>query len=164
MRMEAVMPDRVRITATLLLLSVSLCFADERKNLLPAYVLQARTVLVIVDPQAGVPLGDFAGNRTAQENVEKEIMRWGRLKIALDAATVDMIVVVRKGNERVVNPTISGEPTNDRPATVEQTDGAVRIGAQKGTPPDLNSRVPRPQDSKPHLGTEAGPGEDVFSV
>ena len=49
---------------------------DKKKVLLPDDVLEARTVLVVVDPDAGVALDDPLANRNAQEAVEKALMNW----------------------------------------------------------------------------------------
>ena len=43
---------------------------DKSKGNLPAYVLQARTVSILIDPQAGIDVRDPQANRTAQRNVE----------------------------------------------------------------------------------------------
>jgi hypothetical protein len=72
------------------------------------------------------------------------------------------VITVRKGSGRRVQPTIGGEPTNDRPVIVQQTDSGIRIGAQQGRPPD--ARQGAPQDTKPHAQMEAGPPDDIFVV
>ncbi len=164
--MEAAMLVRMRLLLSLVLLFTALAFAnDKKKNLLPTYVLKARTVLVAVSPDSGLAVTDPAANRTAQEDVEKAIMKWGRLTPVMDAQTADLIITVRKGHGRVVEPTINGGPVNDRPVVLEPTDGGVRIGGRKGRPPDLTgSPTGGTQDPKPHPGVEMGPSEDMFSV
>ena len=154
---------RMRILLVLVLLFTSLAIAgDKRKNLLPAYILKARTVVVLIDPAAGISTTSPLANKTAQEDVEKALMKWGRLTPALDAQTADLVITVRKGTGKIVQPTIGGMPTNDRPVIVQPTDGGIRIGMQQGRPTDATQTAP--QDTKPYPKTEVGPSEDMFVV
>jgi hypothetical protein len=154
---------RMRILLVLVLLFTSLAIAgDKRKNLLPAYILKARTVLVLIDPAAGTSTTSPLANKTAQEDVEKALMKWGRLTPSLDAQTADLVITVRKGTGKIVQPTIGGMPTNDRPVIVQPTDGGIRIGMQQGRPTDATQTAP--QDTKPYPKTEVGPSEDMFVV
>jgi hypothetical protein len=75
-------------------------------------------------------------NQKAQEEVEKAIMKWGRFRLTQEAFTADLVIGVRKGAGKIANPTISGGPVDTRPATIETTPGQIRVGAQKGRPPD----------------------------
>ena len=134
---------------------------DKKKTVLPAYVLRAETAVVLIDPEVGIPLNDAGGNRTAQDDVEKALMNWGRLHLVMDAGQADLVIVVRKGNKQVVQPTIGGVPTNDRPIIVQQTDSASRIGVQTGHPVDPSQPG---QTGGPMPGGEVGPSEDMFSV
>ena len=57
---------------TLVLLWVPLANAkDKKKIVLPDYVLKARTVLVVVDPDAGISIENPNANRIAQETSKK---------------------------------------------------------------------------------------------
>src|SRR5215469_15089194 len=87
------------------LLFMSPAIADKKKMTLPAYVVQARTVLVLVDPEAGVPVADPTGNRQVQEDVEKAFLKWGRITPVLSTATADLIVTIRKGSGKMIQPT-----------------------------------------------------------
>jgi hypothetical protein len=144
----------------LVLLTTSVHGKD--KKILPAYVLQARTVLVVVDPEAGISPLDPNANRIAQQDVEKELMNWGRFTPVMDAQTADLVISIRRGHGKAVNPTIGNVP-NDRPVVVQPNDSGIRIGAQQGkntpvTDPSVGaSPTPQPQ-------TEIGPSEDMFSV
>lgn len=135
------------------------------KVYLPAYVLKAQTVLVVILPESGEPLNDITANRKAQEDVEKALMKWGRYRLALDADQADLVVGVRKGTGKVANPTISGGPVDSRPGTIETTDNQIRIGVQQGHPPDVSdpagSNAP---NGKVHTGVEAGAADDTFQV
>ena len=136
--------------------------ANKEKPVLPNYVLRAQTVLVIIDPDAGTSMTAPQANKTAQDDVEKALMKWGRLLPVIAGMPADLIITVRKGSNRPVEPTVGGEPTNDRPVIVQPTDSGIRIGAQQGRPP--NQTQPAPQDTKPSQGMELGPTEDVFFV
>jgi hypothetical protein len=78
--MEATMLFRMRALLCLLLLFASLAVADKKKKVvLPPYVLAARTVVVLIDPNTGISPSSPLANKTAQEDVEKALMKWGRL-------------------------------------------------------------------------------------
>jgi hypothetical protein len=80
--------------------------------------------------------------------------------MTLDGYTADLVITVRKGSDKIVQPTIGGLPTNDRPVIVQQTDSGIRLGGQKGQPPerpDSTQTAPSPQ-------VEMAPREDVFAV
>jgi hypothetical protein len=135
----------------------------KKKEVLPAAVLEAQTVVVLVDPEAGTSTSAPLANRTAQEDVEKALANWGRLKLMLiGGTTADLVITVRKGNGKAIQPTINGEPTNDRPVTVIPSDNGIHIGVQQGQPP--GSTQPPPQNTSPSLGSEIGPTEDTFLV
>jgi hypothetical protein len=100
------------IVLSLVLLPTLLAAAnDNKKTSFPAYVLNARTVLVLTDPEAGIAVDAPLVNKTAQDDVEKALMKWGRLTPVQDTQTADLIVLLRKGNGKVVQPTIRGIPT-----------------------------------------------------
>jgi hypothetical protein len=159
------MSCRNSLAVSVLLLS---CLAgaakDKKKVLLPADVLQAHTVLVIVDPNAGVAIEDPYANRTAQEDVEKALMKWGRFSMAVDALDADLIITVRKGNGKVAQPTIAGVPINNRPVLLEPTGSGGRIGVQ-GNPGIANDPSdPQSPPSSPHMQAEVGQTQDIFVV
>src|SRR6059036_3068618 len=119
-RMEAAMLVRIRVLSLLILVFSSLGIAgDKKKIVLPAYVLKARTVVVLIDPNAGTSLTSPLANKTAQEDVEKALMKWGRFAPVMDTQTADLVITVRKGSGKIVQPTIGGLPTNDRPVVVQ---------------------------------------------
>ena len=144
----------------LFLLLVPFAPAKDKKEILPEYVLEAKTVLVVIDPNAGISSSNPNENRTAQEDVEKALMNWGRFSVAMDATNADLVISVRRGHGKAVTPTIGGAP-NDRPVIMEPIDSGVRIGAQHGTPPPVTADSPPPS---PHPQTEIGPTEDTFIV
>jgi hypothetical protein len=153
-------------TITLAMALVSVMSAKKKEKVyLPAYVLKAQTVLVVILPNSGEPMEDITANRKAQEEVEKAFMKWGRYRLALDADQADLVVGVRKGTGKVVNPTISGGPVDSRPGTIETTDNQIRIGVQQGHPPDVSDPTGStgPND-RVHPGVAAGSAEDTFRV
>jgi len=161
---EEVLVSR-RISAFfLILLFVPFAIAkDKNKPVLPDCVLQAHTVLVTIDRDAEIPLKSPYANRTAQDEVEKALMRWGRFQLAMDASTADLVIVVQKGSGKMVSPTIAGVPQDKRPGIVQPTEGSIRIGGQTGEPPDTDTDPEHPV-SQPHLGSQVGGTEDRFEV
>ena len=155
---------RMRVTVLLTLLLVSLTVAGNKKKVvLPAYVLRARTVVVLIDPDAGINPEAPLANKTAQEDVEKAIAKWGRLTPVLDPGTADLVITIRKGSGKLVQQTVDGMPTNDRPVIVQPNDRGIRIGAQQGRSPSAPTQ-PQPQDTRPSPQTEVGNSEDTFIV
>ena len=136
---------------------------DKNKAVLPAYVLNAQTVLVVINPEAGEPLTDPTANRRAREDVERALMKWGRFHLVMESQTADLVLAVRKGTGRAVTPTISGGPLDDRPVIFQPSPGDIRIGGQQGRPPDLSQPGIGPPPA-PHVGTEIGPSVDSLEV
>jgi hypothetical protein len=151
------------LSLSLLVCSVAAAGKDKKKVILPADVLEARTVLVVVDPDAGIALDAPMANRTAQEDVEKALMNWGRFNIAPDASTADLIISVRKGNGRIAQPTVGGIPTNNRPVILEPTDSGIGMGGHTGNPSQTGDPT-NSQPGIPHPQAEVGPAEDMFVV
>jgi hypothetical protein len=154
------------IAVSLLVISAGVASANKTEKVhLPDYVLNAKTVLVVILPDAGEPMDDPSANRKAQEEVEKAFMRWGRYRLALDKDTADLVIGVRKGTGKGANPTINGWPVDTRPATIEKTDNQKRVAGQQGRPPDLTQQgAPTELSAHPHTGMEVGAEDDTFMV
>jgi len=154
---------RVLLTGVLLLTAVTVS-AGKKENLLPATVLKARTVLVLIDPDPGISASDPAANKTARDDVEKAIMKWGRFLPVLDGQKPDLVIVVRKGQGKLAQPTIGGVPNdNDRPVVLQPTDNGIRLGGQRGRPPDATQGPP--PDTRPHPKFRGWPsGRHVCSL
>lgn len=133
---------------------------DKSKASLPAYVLQARTVRVVIRPEAGEPLTNPTANSTARENVERALTAWGRLQVVMDGMESDLVIAVRTGSRP--GPTIRGGPLDTRPGVMQPGDGGIRIGAQQGRPPFGDST--NGPLSGPRIGNEIGPSDDMFEV
>ena len=158
------MLDRMRVVFVLVLLFTSPIVAGNKKKVvLPAYVLNARTVVVLIDPNAGISPEAPLANKTAQEDVEKALAGWGRLSPVLDPSTADLVIAIRKGSGKIVRETIGGMPTNDRPVVGQPTDAGIRVGAQKGRSPSAPTQ-PLPEDTRAAPQTEVGFSEDTFVV
>jgi len=147
------------------LLAVPANAKDKKKSSLPEYVLRASSVLVVVSPGAGEPVDNPMANATARENVEKALMQWGRLRLVMDGQESDLVIAVRTGSGKMMQPTIKGGPIDNRPGVAQGTDSSIRIGAQQGHPAGDPGAGPQngPQNS-PHISNEVGPSNDMFEV
>jgi hypothetical protein len=142
---------------------------DKKKAVLPADILQAETALVIVDPEAGVDAADPNANRAARQAVEDALNRWGRFRLVQEGSTADLVIVVRKGNGKVVQTTIGGTPINGIPpvsvgSTTSPTQTTTRGGGRWGDPGanDPSSAGTQPASPRPQI--EAGSSQDMFVV
>jgi hypothetical protein len=171
----------VAMAASLLL--PLLTFAkDKSKTTLPTYVLQAHTVSIIIDPDAGVSLQDPQANQVAQRDVETALLNWGRYQPILDGPTADLIIVVRRGTGKLAGGTVYDPRQGRRPVVIDPTDTGIDVGAQRGQPPPyagdvpdasqgsasgpLNDPMNRQIDPRPHPQAEIGnsAAEDSFIV
>src|SRR5215469_4725707 len=146
---------------SLVLVAVVPLAVAKNKQVLPDYVLQAQTVAVVVMPDAGESVTAPAANRTAEQNVEKALLQWGRYRLVPDALTADLIVAVRKGHAG--GPAISPAPIDTRPVILQPSPGTIYVGGQQGAPPDVTQQ-PGPQPPKPTISHEAGSAEDTFEL
>jgi hypothetical protein len=137
---------------------------DKTKDLLPGYILQAKTVAVLIDPDAGVDVTAPEANRTAQKDVETALLHWGRFEPVIDSSTADLLIVVRKGNGKNVNATIPDTQQNRRPGVVNGTDTSILIGGQRGKQPNTPGEPDASLPGGPHPKTEIGEAADSFLV
>ena len=152
--------------AVVLALAAGMATAKKKeKVLLPDFVLKAETVVVLILPDTGEPMNDPFANRKAQEEVEKALMKWGRFRLSQDASTADLVIGVRKGSDKIANPTINGGPVDSRPGTIETTDNQIRIGVKQGTPPNgPESGDASSPEGRASPGMEVGSSDDMFEV
>jgi len=162
------MPLRKLLAVTAIILCSALASA-KKKAILPADVLRARTVLVIVDPTAGVDVSDPNANRAAREGVEKALDQWGRFTLVQEGLTADLVITVRKGNGKFIQSTIGGTPINGTPpvsggTTSSPTESKTRAGVRWGTgnPNDPSNAGTQPSTPRPQM--EAGSPQDTFVV
>jgi len=139
---------------------------DKKKSLLSDDVLQARDVLVTVDPEDGISLDHPNDNPIARQDVENALMLWGHFNLVMDAGSADLIFVVHRGTGKTVAPIVRGGPADDRPVIAESSSdengSATRIGIQHGNQrtgledPDANTG--------PHVGESIGVSQDMLTV
>lgn len=136
---------------------------EKKKPVLPATILNAQTVAVIVDPDAGISTDDPLANKAALEDVEKAFANWGRFRVVMRGMSPDVVIVIRKGNGKPVQPKIGGGTSpNDRPVIIQPNDTGIRIGGQKGRPPNDGQNDPQAGGTGP--GASVGGNEDSFVV
>jgi hypothetical protein len=136
---------------------------DKKKNLLPADIVEARTVLVMVDPNAGIVAEHPNANRMAREDVENALMKWGRYSLVTEPWSADLVITVKRGSGKVAQPTISGVPMNNDPVVMEPGDSGGRIGGRQGNPQVLGGPA-NPQTGGPRPQVEVGESQDMFVV
>lgn len=147
------------ITLSLLLLFCLVAAAKKKKPPLPADIVHARTAWVVVDPNVGVDVEEPNANQQARADVETALAKWGWLVPVTDPSQADVIIVVRKGNNKPVQPTIAGTPLNEPPPVIGQrTDTGISGSGRMGRPD------PRQEDPHPHPEMEVGGQGDVFTV
>jgi hypothetical protein len=159
---------RKLLTVSAVILCTSIAPA-KKKPTLPADVLRAKTVLVIIDPSAGVDPEDPNAQRMARESVEKALDQWGRFERVQEGLTADLVIVIRKGNGRLVQSGIGGTPINSAPPVSgsststpneNTTRGGVRWG--QGLPGDPSNAGAGPSSPRPEIGS--GFRDDTFVV
>ena len=159
------MPRRA-FAATMLagLLLPSLALAkDKAKSTLPAYVLQARTVVVLIDPSAGVSLDDPRANEVAQRDVETALLNWGRYQTVLVGHSADLVIVVRRGTGKMADASIRDPRQGQRPGAVDPTDTGVAVGVQHGPPPPYTGpgNIPDASQGPAETQTQNMPGGPI---
>ena len=157
---------RKSLVVFLLIVSFLVAFGKNKKKvLLPADILQARTVLVVVDPDAGIVPEAPNANPNARDDVEKALMRWGRFSLAMEDSNADLIITVRRGNGKIAEPSVGGVPVNNRSVILQPSDSGGRIGAQRGNPANAGDPGSSQWPSEgPHPQEEIGSSQDMFVV
>ena len=162
------------VSISLFSISISPAAAkNKKKQQLPEVVLRAQRVVVVIPPDANESLTDPRANRTAQDEVERAISKWGRFELVMDSSVADLVISVRKGHAG--GPVISNSPVDDRPVVLQgggpppagvSSPGGIRIGGQQGRPGDLSNPGlgPGQEDRGPQLGSQIGRTEDMFEV
>lgn len=144
-------------------LSAPLSAKDKNKSTFPEDVRRAQTVRVIIEPNAGEPIDQPNANAIARDNVEKALSEWGRLRPMMDGAETDLVIVVRIGTGKAMQPTIKGGPIDQRGGIAQGTDSSIRIGGQRGQNPNADPNTD-PMNRGPHISNEVGPSDDYFAV
>ena len=157
------MPKRV---STLIALSLVVTFGfakDKTKGTLPPYVLQARTVAVVIDRTANMSIDDPQANQIAQRDVEAALLKWGRFEPVSDRKTADLVVVVRRGNRRLMDETMPDPRLNS--GGINPNDHGGSMGPPRSSQPNLQTEPglgPGQQTSR--SPADMGDSEDAFTV
>lgn len=142
---------------------IPMAIAKNSKPIVPGYVLQAHTVAVVIDPDAGISIDNPQANEVARKDVETAISNWGRFQTVLGAQQADLVIVLRKGTEKAVSETMPVPRQNSRPGVITPTQDGIGVGAQHGQQPGLSDDTPLgSRGSAPQL--EVGNTEDSFIV
>jgi hypothetical protein len=152
----------IKRTSTVFILSLlaTVGFAkDKTKNLLPPYVLQAKTVAIVIDPSAGFSVDDPRANQMAQADVEAAFLKWGRFEPVSDPKTADLIVMVRKGTRRPMDDTMPDPRQNNG---IDPNNRAGSMGPSHG--PQPNTPGQPGFESSPQSPVGIGQTEDMFAV
>jgi hypothetical protein len=145
-------------------LLVTLGFAKDKKNALPAYVLSAKTVAIIIDPSAGISIDNPRANDEAQKDVEAALLSWGRFEPVMSPQTADLIIVLRRGSGRMMNETMP-DPGNDRVGGITPTGNGGSMGGQRGPQPGIAGGPGMgPGQQSPNSQAEIGQADDWFVV
>jgi hypothetical protein len=152
--------------STLMALSLVVTFGfakDKTKSTLPPYVLQARTVAVIIDRTANMSIDDPQANLTAQRDVEAALLKWGRFEPVSNSEAADLIVVVRRGNAHLTDETIPDPRQNS--GGINPTDHSGSIGPQRTSQPNLPTEPGLgPNQQRSQSPTDILDAEDSFTV
>jgi hypothetical protein len=133
---------------------------DKAKNLLPSYVLQAKTVAIVIDPSAGFSIDDPRANELAQQYVEAAFLKWGRFEPVSDPKAADLIVTVRKGNSRLMDDTMPDPRQN---SGMDPNNRGGSMGPSRGPQPNMPGQ-PGLGSSQQSPAAGMGQAEDVFAV
>lgn len=156
------------LTRPVLLVSVLLItfpgLARDKKDVLPDFVLKARSVRVIARPDSGVALDNPTANTEAVEQVVRALDAWGRFTLVSLGQDADLVIVIRPGSKSFVSPTLEKGPSDTRVGTVQPGTGRVGIGAQEGRGPAMSDPTFDPKQTGPHLGKNIGRTKDTFAV
>jgi hypothetical protein len=160
--------EMLRRASALLGLSLLVTFAfakDKTKTILPAYVLNAHTVAIIIDPHAGISVEDPQANQIAQKDVEAALLRWGRFDPVPTTEGADLIIVVRRGNGHLADETMHGAPQNNRPGGINPSGNGGSMGPQHGIPQGVSETPGMGQGEEgPRPQMEVGETADSFTV
>lgn len=147
-----------------LLLPISAFTKGKSRPTVPPYVLTAHTVSVVIDPDAGESVTDPRANQIAQKDVETALLKWGRFEPLIGTPAADLIIVIKKGHNKLVDQTVPDPRQNDRVGVINPTDNGISVGAQHGRQPGMpGTSSQNPQSTSPSQ-TEIGNGDDSFAV
>jgi hypothetical protein len=121
------------VSVVLMMCCLSAKGKDKKKNPVPDDVLQAKTVVVVIDPGALAGRELLVANQKALENTEKALTKWGRLALVKSATDADLIVTVRAGMQQGGSGRMAG------PRMGETTDSGLWVGGSQVSSPQAGS-------------------------
>jgi hypothetical protein len=148
------MPRRIAFVLLIPLLLSCVSFAKKKnKQELSNLVLNSQTVFVVIQPDTGEPVTNPTANRSARENVENALTKWGRFRLAMSPQTADLVIAVRKGH--AAGLTIGNSPKDDSPVILQPHDGGA----------DVRISSPAPEHNRDlSIINQVGPSQDSFEV
>ena len=148
-------------------LALTPLFGKNSKPVVPQYILNAHTVAVMIDPNAGISPEDPNANQTARQDVEHALLKWGRFTTVLDPDGADLVIVLRRSHGKLAETTITDPRQNSRPGDISHTSDGVSVGVQRGSPSGNNSpgaSSAQYPDNAAHPQIEVGNIADSFLV
>ena len=145
---------RLPLLLLIALLFSGMSFAKKKnKQELSNLVLNAHTVLVVIHPDAGEPVTNPTANRSARENVENALTKWGRFRLVMSPQTADLVIAVRKGH--AAGLTTSNSSKDDSPVILQPHDGGT----------DVRISSPDPEHHRDlSIINQVGTSQDSFEV
>jgi hypothetical protein len=136
----------------------------QKKSPLPPSVLEAKTISIIIEPDAGHSLENPMANQTAQKDVEAAILKWGRFQPMLSTQNADLIIVIRKGTGHIADASISDPQNSGRPGSMTPSNDGVPVSDQRSNQPSLDNRPPPTNPGTPTTHGDITNTEDSFLV
>jgi hypothetical protein len=152
------------MAATILLSPQSTNAKGKDKAILSPIILSAKTAQVVIDPDAGVSPEDPLANQTARKDVETALANWGRFQTNLVGQPSDLIIVIRRGQDRLTRTTIHDPRQNDQAGAINPLDNGIQIGARQGQPTDPATGRPTTGGETASPQLEVGGSDDTFVV
>ena len=151
------------LLSALILCSSFALAKDKQKNAISPLILAARSVSVIIDPEAPTVADDPLANQTARRDVEIALANWGRFQTNIAGQPSDLIIVIRRGHNRLADVGIPDSRQHDSAGSINPLDNGIQIGARQGQPTDPATGQPITGKAPAGQAEIAGP-DDLFSV